>query len=316
MFCIFTFTFTIKINHSCRKISHTLSIWDRDLSGFSYSSLFFVRIQGWIWHCKNVVHEPKSWKWFGQKSGWWIRSFRKKGVGTWNPKQYHFFINKHFPSILSKSKTTIYKWLAINWMISNLCIRNGWKSPWNHHFPSVFNWLFAGSRKVANSLGLEVTSWWKVSRQKTVEHFPRVRWNSRWWNFILFYVSPWKLGEDSHFDKQLVVSNGLVQPPPFPFGFCSRATKFGIWFTCLTLRISWDTLQFRGEKSPIFSHSRCYFGSWKWSLCRGQDALEKVIFLRIVPGDSFISKPPVGRVGCLFFPSIEEANPSKGIMKI
>ena len=38
-----------------------------------------------------------------------------------------------------------------------------------------------------------------------------------------------KIGEDSHFDKHYVVSNGLVQPPPFPFWFVVLGLlKFGI----------------------------------------------------------------------------------------
>ena len=37
-------------------------------------------------------------------------------------------------------RPTIYKRLAINWMIPNLYIGNGWKSP----FPSIYKWLEMG----------------------------------------------------------------------------------------------------------------------------------------------------------------------------
>ena len=43
-------------------------------------------------------------------------------------------------------QTAIYKCLAINWMIPNLYIGNGWKSP----FPSIFNWLFGVPDPVSN----------------------------------------------------------------------------------------------------------------------------------------------------------------------
>ena len=49
--------------------------------------------------------------------------FRIIPTTTWNSKVNQFFI-----------------WLAINWMIPNFCMGNGWKSP----FPSIFTWLALG----------------------------------------------------------------------------------------------------------------------------------------------------------------------------
>ncbi len=58
-------------------------------------------------------------------------------------------------------RPTIYKWLAINWMIPNLYIGNGWKSP----FPSIYKWLFGvpGSCEVDGSVNPTLMLQWDPS---------------------------------------------------------------------------------------------------------------------------------------------------------